>query len=67
MSFNGRAATAKIEENAERVRRLVPPEHRADHALVVYAVAGFMYEHSGLMNDEQVILVFEALAWASGQ
>jgi hypothetical protein len=64
-AFNGREAVQEIHENVERVRRAVPAEYRAERTTAVYSTAVFMYDqHSGL-TDEQIALVFEALAWAA--
>lgn len=67
MAFNGRAVAARISENAERVRRVVPAEYRAERTPVVYDTARYMYEADSGLTDEQVALVFMALAWASEQ
>ena len=65
--MNGRELAKVIEENAERVRRLVPPPYRAGRTRVVYDTARYMHEQDSGLTDEQIVLVFTALAWASEQ
>lgn len=65
--MNGRETARVIEENAERVRRLVPPEYRAERTPVVYDTARYMREADSGLADAEVVLVFTALAWVAGQ
>lgn len=51
-----------VEANAERVRRNVPLEERADRTGVIYDVALFMLGVP--VWDEQVGFAFQLMAWA---
>jgi hypothetical protein len=52
----------QITANAERVRRVVPPEDRAERTDVVYDTAAFMLAVP--VWDEQIGFAFQVMAWA---
>jgi hypothetical protein len=53
----------QMDDNVDRVRRIVPLVERVDHTPIVYDTATFMHE-MGSLKDDQILLAFRAISWS---